>query len=433
MLIREITTLSFDSFRERSRNKKLVILYPWTNYKNVFLTYYLRSEGHDVLYHRVSSEQMPLKSWLQSVVYEFSSLNTGIGKQLTKAIDGGDAKALAKAFVADLTKHSKEPFVFYIDEFDRIPFDETMNVFMREVLDQLPEHIQIAISSRLLTHQPWYDYVVKGQAVVLGTERRKDDLMFRVEERVKPQVEVYAFGRGYVLINGEPLTNWDGALPRNLFFFFMDHPLVTRDQIFEAFWPDLPTKEATNVFHVTKRKVSERIGMKIDDGDGYELTQYGSGFYTPSDKLVRHYDVHDFEAAVDRALLTMDEREEVMLISRAIDLYRAPFLQGLEMRWMVERRNRLRTLYGQALIGAGRISERRGEQEKALGLFVRALRETPEREDIHRKVMSLYLHIGMVEDARQQYNHLVQYLKENLGIEPSKETRDLYALVAQRL
>jgi two-component SAPR family response regulator len=376
---------------------------------------------------------MPLKSWLQSVVDEFSSLNTGIGKQLAKAIDGGDAKALAKAFVADLTKHSKEPFVFYIDEFDRIPFDETMNVFVREVLDQLPEHIQLAISSRLLTHQPWYDYVVKGQAVVLGTERRKDDLMFRVEERVKPQVEVYAFGRGYVLINGEPLTNWDGALPRNLFFFFIDHPLVTRDQIFEAFWPDLPTKEATNVFHVTKRKVSERIGMKIDDGDGYELTQYGSGFYTPSDKLVRHYDVHDFEAAVDRALLTMDEREEVMLISRAIDLYRAPFLQGLEMRWMVERRNRLRTLYGQALIGAGRISERRGEQEKALGLFVRALRETPEREDIHRKVMSLYLHIGMVEDARQQYNHLVQYLKENLGIEPSKETRDLYALVAQRL
>jgi two-component SAPR family response regulator len=148
---------------------------------------------------------------------------------------------------------------------------------------------------------------------------------------------------------------------------------------------------------------------------------------------VRHYDVQDFESAVERALLTMDEREEVMLLSRAIDLYKAQFLQGLEMRWMVGRRDRLRTLYGQALISAGRISQRRGEQEKALGLFVRALKETPEREDIHRNVMNLYLSIGMVEDARQHYLKLVQYLKDTLKIEPSRETRDLYSLIEQRL
>ena len=177
-----------------------------------------------------------------------------------------------------------------------------------------------------------------------------------------------------MLVNGQPVTNWDGALPRNLYFYFIDNPLVTRDQIFETFWPDLPVKEATNVFHVTKRKISERIGMKIEEPGSYELTQYGSGFYTPSDKLVRHYDVHDFEAAVERALLTMDEREEILLLSRAIDLYRAPFLQGIEMRWMIARRDRLKTLYGQALISLARIAKRRGEKEKALGLFVRSLK-----------------------------------------------------------
>lgn len=248
MLVREITTISLESFRERSRGKKLVLLYPWTNYRNVFLTYYLRSQGRDILYFRASSEQTTLMSWLQGVYDEFSPLPGGFGKQLQKALVNGETKQMAKALAADLGKHHKETVVFYIDEFDRIPFDETMATFMRELLANLADHVQIALSSRLLTHQPWYDFVLRGDAVVMGTERRRDDLMFRVEDRVKPQLEVYSFGRGYVLVNGEPITNWDGALPRNLFFYFIDNPLLTRDQIFETFWPDLPIKEATNVF-----------------------------------------------------------------------------------------------------------------------------------------------------------------------------------------
>jgi two-component SAPR family response regulator len=433
LFVREITSLSLDTFREHSREKKLVLLYPWTNYRNVFLTYYLKGAGREILYYRMGSEQGSLSSWLQGVVDEFSQVNPAFGKNLNKVLDQNDPKALAKALAADLAKHSKEPLVFYIDEFDRLPFDDSVAAFMRHLMAELPPNVQIAVNSRLLAHQPWYEFVQKGEAVVLGTERRKDDLMFRLEEQAKPQLETYAFGRGHVLVNGQPITNWDGALPRNLFFYFMDNPLVTRDQIFETFWPNLPVKEATNVFHVTKRKISERIGLKIEEPGSYELTQYGSGFYTPSDKLVRHYDVHDFEAAVERALLTMDEREEILLLSRAIDLYRSPFLQGLEMRWMVARRDRLKTLYGQALVSLARIAKRRGEKEKALGLFVRALRETPEREDVHREVMGLYLGIGMVEDARRQYQTLVAYLKEAQNIEPSRETRDLYALIEQRL
>jgi two-component SAPR family response regulator len=433
MFVRDITTLSLDTFRENSRAKKLVLLYPWTNYRNVFLSYYLKGVGREVLYYRTSAEQATLLNWLQGMVDEFSNVNANFGKNLLKVIEQNDPQALAKALAADLAKHSKDPIVVYIDEFDKLAFDDTMAIFMRELMANLPSNVQIAVSSRLLTHQPWVEFVRRGEAVVMGTERRKDDLLFRLEEHAKPQLETYAFGRGHVLVNGQPVTNWDGALPRNLYFYFIDNPLVTRDQIFETFWPDLPVKEATNVFHVTKRKISERLGMKIEEPGSYELTQYGSGFYTPSDKLVRHYDVHDFEAAVERALLTMDEREEILLLSRAIDLYRAPFLQGIEMRWMIARRDRLKTLYGQALISLARIAKRRGEKEKALGLFVRALKETPEREDVHREVMNLYLSIGMVEDAKRQYQILVKFLKEAQSIEPSRETKELYALIEKRV
>jgi two-component SAPR family response regulator len=271
--------------------------------------------------------------------------------------------------------------------------------------------------------------VARGEAVVLGIEYRKDDVMFTVEEKPKPQLEVYAFGRGHALVNGQPITNWDGALPRNLFFFFLDHSLVTRDEIFKTFWPNLNVKEATNVFHVTKRKITERISMKVVEGGNYELTQYNSGFYLPGDKVVRHYDVGDFQSAVERAIIASNEKEELALYMQAIDLYRAPFLQTVEMNWVQERREHLRQLYSQSLIGVGRIWKRRQNDYQALGFFTRALKEVPEREDIHREVMAIYLRLGMIEDAKRQYRRLEQVLDETLRIGPSRESRDLYAMI----
>jgi two-component SAPR family response regulator len=289
--------------------------------------------------------------------------------------------------------------------------------------------VQLAFSSRLLTYEPWYDMVARGEAIVLGTEYRKNDMMFTVEPNPRPQLEVYALGRGYALVNGQQITNWDGALPRNLFFFFMDRPLVTRDEIFETFWPDLSVKEATNVFHVTKRKISERISMKVGDTRNYELTQYSGGFYMPSEKIVRHYDVSDFQAAIERAMVTGDEREEHELLTQAIDLYKAPFLQTVSMRWTEERRDQLRQLYSQALISMARIHKRRDDLAGALGYFVRSLRETPEREDIHREVMSIYVKMDRPEDARMQYQALERILNETLGITPSRESREMYELI----
>ncbi len=316
-----------------------------------------------------------------------------------------------------------------MDELDRIPFDTAFNQFIPALVNSLPKNIQIAFSSRLLTYQPWYDLVANDEALVLGTELRKDNVMFERQEQPKPQLEVYALGRGYAIVNGQYITNWDGALPRNLFFFFMDRNLVTRREIFQIFWPDLSVKEATNVFHVTKRKISERIGMKIDDDNNYELTQYNGGFYVPSDKLVRHYDVGDFQAAIERAMITADEEEEERLLLQAVESYRADYLQDGDMPWMKERREQLLQLNAQALISMGRINKRRGDDNAALGYFIRALKETPGREDIHREVMNIYLRLGRAQDGRDQYNTLVNYLHTNLNIGPSRETKDLYQLI----
>ncbi len=430
MIHQIVTRVSLDSFRNRSQGKKIVLLYPWISYRNLFLSHFLNNAKEGLLYYRIPNNENTLSDWVGGLVRELDDVLGRFGSATMEVLERGNPVEIGTCLAQDLAAYSADPLVLYIDELDRVTFDDDFYKFVRTFVASLPENAQIAISSRLLTHQPWYDMVTNGEAVVLGTEHRKNNVMFTVEERPKPQLEVYALGRGYALVNGQQITNWDGALPRNLFFFFIDRPLLTRDEIFEIFWPNLTVKEATNVFHVTKRKISERISMKVEAGEGnYELTQYSSGFYMPGDKIVRHYDVSDFQEAVEQALVATDERKEENLLNRAIDLYKAPFLQTVSMKWVDERREVLRQLYAQALIGMGRIQLRRADRERALGFFTRSLKEAPEREDIHREVMRLYLHLGMVNDARLQYLRLEEILQSTVGIPPSKDTRELYERV----
>src|SRR5688500_18693889 len=80
-----------------------------------------------------------------------------------------------------------------------------------------------------------------------------------------------SLGPRIALINGRTLTTWDGVLPKCLFFYLVDRAMTTRNEIFDTFWPELKKREATNVFHVTKRKVSEILEQ--------DLTTYSAGFY----------------------------------------------------------------------------------------------------------------------------------------------------------
>jgi DNA-binding SARP family transcriptional activator len=427
MLAHDITNLDAAAFAARCDGKRVILLYPWTNYRTLFISYLLENNPRGFLYYRIHDHAPSLETWLGAMANELNTTLEGFGSQLRSVLPSGKPAQWGEALAADLNAFAgSQKVVLFIDEFDRSPLNGKFQQFIEAAVAGLAANVQLAFNARRLSLDPWYSMVAKGTACVLGTEYRKDDVMFAIAKPARPQLEVYSLGRGYAIVNGQMISNWDGALPRNLFFYFMDHPLVTRDEIFTTFWPELSVKEATNVFHVTKRKISERMSMKVGDGKSYELTQYSGGFYMPSEKIVRHYDVADFQSAIEQAMVATRDEQEKNLLTQAIELYRGPFLQTVDMPWVVERRDQLRQLYSQALISMARLHKRRHELDHALGFFARALRETPEREDIHREVMNIYLKQGMAEDARRQYQNLERTLKETLNITPSRETRELY-------
>lgn len=423
-----IASLQADHLREKVESAKVILTLPWTHRQSAYLAPLLDLYGDRLLYHRLRGDDLSLSAMLGNLLDDLQVTLPKFGGQTRSALKGGKGPKLGETLAADLAD-LKGKHMLYLDEFDRLPVDSNIDKFLRTLVANLPANVTLMVNSRRLTHQPWYSFVKEGLAAVVGSEFAKDDGVFMVEKENRPRLEVYAFGRGYAVANGFVVDNWDGALPRNLFFYFMDNTLVTRSQIFQMFWPELPIKEATNVFHVTKRKIAERISMKINDGNNYELTRYANGFYTPADKLGRHYDVADFQSAVERALMTGDKAEEETLLRQAVELYRGPFLSEIDMDWIVARRDSLRQMYAQALIGLGRLTRRRDDLPEALGFFTRALVEVPEREDIHREVMNIYIKLGRNEDARRQYNLLADMLRTQLKISPSRETQELLKLM----
>lgn len=229
-------------------------------------------------------------------------------------------------------------------------------------------------------------------------------------------LEVRALGSGRVQLNGRPVENWDGVLPRSLFFFLVDRGMTTRSEIFETFWPTLTTREATNVFHVTKRKISEVLGM--------DLTVYWSGFYHIAPQVELSYDAALFSTTVQDSAVVSHE-EAVTLLRRAIALYRGDFLSSMDMPWVHKRRQELRQTYGEALVSLAKATERLGEARRALGLYLRAATTNRNREDLALSIMRLYHDFDMDDDALRVYRLLEMQLKSELGVTPSPPLQEL--------
>jgi len=176
-------------------------------------------------------------------------------------------------------------------------------------------------------------------------------------------LEVRTLGKGRALLNGRLIDHWEGVLPRLLFFYFIDKGIATRDNIFSVFWPDVPVKEATNVFHVTKRKVHEILGI--------DLTVYDSGFYRIAPNIDLSYDVLSFSRLIQESEIVGDAAAE-SLISDAIGLYHGEFLSLFDTPWITRRRHEITLAYADALVRLAMVRQRLGNLNSAMNLYLKA-------------------------------------------------------------
>ena len=385
----------------------LIILHPDFHGQHSLLTPLLDEVDTTPVFLAITEPGLTLRDLLDGLT---ETLNT----QLNLSLDDlpGDAERAAAALAQSINKIQHVTLI--LDAYDRLDQDE-VTPFVALLASQLTNDCHVLLGTRVLPMPLIEHRALSGRTALIPVNPDKMILDY-IGSVGKNVLEVRALGPGRVLINGRLVDHWDGVLPRMLFFYFVDRGMTTRDEIFHTFWPNLSTREATNVFHVTKRKISEILGT--------DLTVYWSGFYRISPDLELHYDVVKFAEAVQNAAVAEDEAA-IRLLQNAITLYNGPFLSMMEQPWVSQRREELASNYAEALAGLARIYKGHNAPLDALGYYLRAAATSPQREDLARSIMELYRDLNRPAEALDTYERLEIELRNSLGVAPGPQTVEL--------
>jgi WD40 repeat protein/DNA-binding SARP family transcriptional activator len=189
-------------------------------------------------------------------------------------------------------------------------------------------------------------------------------------------------------------------------------------------WPDLPEQIArTNLRHALAN-VRQVIGDQQATPPFLIVTRQTIQFDTGSDAWVDTLAFLDALEATERLIPQLEE---------ATAWYRGEFLQGFSLpdsvlfeEWLLLQRERFQRLYLEALEWLAEGYTGQGEYERALSYAWRQVELDPLRENAHRQLMRLLAYAGRTSEAVSQYETCRRLLDEELGVEPSEETTQLF-------
>ena len=134
-----------------------------------------------------------------------------------------------------------------------------------------------------------------------------------------------------------------------------------------------------------------------------------------------HLDVAAFEEAVERAA-----GDGVDALRAAVALYRGDLLPGVYDDWIEPHRNHLRTKMIETLDALATGLEDRREYRAAMEQLNRLVTIDPLTESRYQALMRVAALLGDRPAGLRAYHACVSALRDELGIDPSRETFDAY-------
>ncbi len=418
MNLQTIINQAYETFHKNAEHAKIILLHPRSYYRSVLVAKLINSSDINTLYYAMGPDDLDLPSFISSMTHDLANQHPTFGRYTNmldpEVYDDADAfEDIVATFAKDLAEVSDEDFLFILDEYDRSDTADDIQRFVELLVRHLPDHCKIVINSRTLPRLPWVSLVARGQAALLKDDTLITDNLYELTHGGDKVLEVYALGPGFVLMNGKPIETWEGHLPRLLFFFTLDRPVVTRSEICQAFWPDLETDQAVNVFHVTKRRLHKALDM--------DVLVHDDGYYRVNPEFGIQYDVMNFVTTLMNGRdESFSKKERMKAWQKCINMYRGPFLQGHNDDWILRRREDYKTGYLEALTSMANIRLEDGRTEQALNLYQKAVTEDNHRQDLHREIMRLFTSMGRRSEAAAHY----QSLTDEITLEP--ETEETY-------
>jgi DNA-binding SARP family transcriptional activator len=188
---------------------------------------------------------------------------------------------------------------------------------------------------------------------------------------------------------------------------------ASRDELIEALWPAQDPERTRPRFW---QSVTDARGALADawvhDGERYKL-----------DRAKVNIDLDQLEQLLAS---TDPEHDDPEALETAIGLWRGEPLEGTDYAWADGHIRRLRATLLELLERAGRSRLQSGDARGALEVAEQAITLDQFHEASWRLALQAEHALGLRESITRRYDELTHSLDEQLGLQPTRETRVMY-------
>lgn len=196
---------------------------------------------------------------------------------------------------------------------------------------------------------------------------------------------------------------------------------IGEEQLTSVLWPEADGDMAHQAFATTLHRLRQLLGNE-------KAIHLRKGILK-FDERYCYVDAHVFEYLLQQA----DVLNDVVLLQKAIALYRGPFLGGDDSEpWAISYQEKLRSKFLRAVAKLGQFFEKNGDQEKAIEYYQKGLEVDDFAEEFYQRLMLSYQASGRKAEALSIYGRFRGRLRSVLGVEPSPKTQAIYETLRRK-
>lgn len=240
-----------------------------------------------------------------------------------------------------------------------------------------------------------------------------------------PHLEFHLLGIPHIRCNGVVYTSLTAAKAQAIFYYLAmtgldGRPTHSRAALAPLLWGECSDSDARG----NLRKAIQHLREQFDSYLQIDNQMLG----------LRAATAYTVDAVAFAQAMTNPRTAPAEQLQAAIALYHGDFLAGFYVReapdfeaWMLSERARLRELMLQGVETLALRYVEQGDLPQAITMARRLLTLEPWREETHRQLMTWLAQNGQRSAALAQYELCCRALREELAVESSQATRDLYA------
>ena len=240
------------------------------------------------------------------------------------------------------------------------------------------------------------------------------------QQPATPHLEIFSFGDVKVFLNRVEvgLSDWQTREARDLFFFLLQSPPLTKEQIALEFWPDISPSRIKMRFKINIYRIRQAVGQDVVvfENERYRINHARE--YT--------WDRDKFDELAQVAKNTIIGMEKTRLLEQAVALVTGEYLANLDAEWAVTERLKYQELYEELMLELAGIYLRNGQAKTCVNTARQILRSNPLLETAHQLIFQAYASLHDPAGMELQYRQYQQIMDSELGLEPSPEIRTLY-------